>query len=267
MVEGQKEFYRQQLQKDNSKDFSEEFIRTTDLERKLIDEFKFEGIKLIFENQNSANYFLLGQFPEECPWSNLNSETIIGVIQRNFAPIEEKIPMLLEAMQARCKFIFTEKQGQTWKLHYFLDMTLYDNRNYFRIYTGALPNPAPNINENLRKYGWTIPQDLKKFYSIHDGFGEINNGYLLSSSEISVLAEIMNPICEKQNFELPKDYKFENLLEFFPDGAGNVQCFYRNNPNSAFTITVDWDHETWEISNESNFYDFIDERMSEIDEE
>lgn len=50
------------------------------------------------------------------------------------------------------------------------------------------------------------------------------------------------------------------MLSFF---GGNAQCFYKNNSN----LTVDWDHEIWEISNEVGFFEFINERMSEIDEE
>lgn len=77
----------------------------------------------------------------------------------------------------------------------------------------------------------------------------------------------MNSICEKNNYDYPEDYKFEDLLEFFPDGAGNVQCFYRENLDYQNAQTVDWDHEVWEISGKVGFYEFIDERISEIDEE
>jgi len=47
--------------------------------------------------------------------------------------------------------------------------------------------------------------------------------------------------------------------------AGNAQCFYRFNSNN--NLTVDWDHETWEVSNQMKFFEFINQRMSEIDEE
>ena len=74
----------------------------------------------------------------------------------------------------------------------------------------------------------------------------------------------MNPITKRQNVALT-DYKFDDLLEFFPDGAGNAQCFLR--VGTDIDATVDWDHETWEISEGMSFYDFVDERLSQIDEE
>lgn len=266
--EEQKEFFKLQLQRDSSKDFSSEFIRTTDMERKIINEHGFDGIKLVFETQNSENYFQLGEFPSNCPWAGFNNLDLIGCIEANFKAIENKIPNLLEAMKDRCRFIYVERKETDWKMHYFLDMTLFDGREYYRIYAGGKPNPNPQPNETLTKFGWTVPFDLAEFYAIYDGFGEIADAnFILSSQEISVMGEMMNQLCKDQGFPLPEEYNFNDLLEFFPDGAGNVQCFYRKNSDSENMLTVDWDHETWEISEESDFYDFIDERMSALDEE
>lgn len=266
--EQQKQAYKIQLQRDSNKNFESEFIRTTDLEQKLIGEHGFEGVKFLFESQNSVNYFQLGGFPIDCPWVNLNNKKLIEFIETDFASIAHKIPNLVEAIKERCRFIYAEKVETEWKLHYFLGMTLFDGREYFRIYTGGSPNSKPVLNESLKKFDWTIPRDLVEFYSIHDGFGEISNEiYVQSSAQISVMGEMMNPLCEEQNFDLPKEYDFNDLLEFFPDGAGNAQCFHRKNNDSFNAMTVDWDHETWEISGEAGFYEFIDERMSELDEE
>jgi hypothetical protein len=267
--EEQKQFYRQQLNKDSSKDFKSEFLRTTDLERKLVDEYGFEAVRFLFESQNHrATYFQLGEFPPDCPWINLNDKHLIDCIETVFAPVSHKISNLLESLKKRCRFVYAEKAGAAWKLHYFLDITLYDGREYFRIYTGGGPSRNAVPNESLKKFGWTIPRDLAEFYSIHDGFGEISNEiYVQNSAEISVMGEMMNPLCKEQNLLLPEEYSFNDLLEFFPDGGGNAQCFYRKNDDSFNALTVDWDHETWEISGEQDLYEFIDERMSELDEE
>lgn len=262
-----KEFYRQLLQRDSVKDFENEFVRTTNLETAIINEYGFEGIKLLFENRNSENYFMLGNFPTGCPWSALNDENHTQFIESNFKSIEHKIPNLIQSIQNRCKFIYVEKKEQTWNLHYFLDMKLYDGREYFRIYTGGSPNPTAAPNENLKLFDWVIPKDLEQFYSIYDGFGEFDGTFIQSSSDIRVMAEMMNPICKEQDFDFPEEYKFEDLLEFCPDGAGNAQCFYRKYSDGLDSQTVDWDHEIWEISDEINFFEFIDERMSAIDEE
>ena len=257
--------YRIELNRDSDKDFNEEFIRTTDLEYKLIDSYGFDAIKLIFEKQNSDKYSLLGYFPEDCPWFKLNNLTKTRFIDENFKLISSRIPTLLKSMKERCLFIYAEQVDSTWHLHYMFRMKLNDNRDYYRIYTGGAPLLNPDLNDNLIKYNWHLPKDLKDFYKIHCGFGEIYDAnFVMNNNDIRVMGEKMNPICEEQN-SFPEDYKFDNLLEFFPDGAGNAQCFYRYNSNN--NSTVDWDHETWEISNQMGFFEFINQRMSEIDEE
>ncbi len=253
-----------ELKRDLKKDFNIEFERTTNLENEVINKYGFEGIKLVFECRNSDNYYVLGNFPKDCPWISLNNQNISDFIGANFKPIKNKIPDIIKALKQRCKFIYAEKKTETWDLHYLLDMKLYDDREYYRVYTGGSPNQSPEPNKSLVAFNWVIPNDLKEFYSIHDGFGEIcNANFILNSKDIKVMGEMMNPICEEQNVKAD-GYSFNDLLEFFPDGGGNAQCFIRVNDDNNFT--VDWDHEIWEISGKSGFYNFINKRMSEIDE-
>lgn len=258
-----KEEFRSELKRDSEKEFNQEFVRTTNLENEIINKYGFDGIKLVFESRNSSNFHKQGELPKNCPWSNLNDKTITEFITENFKPISKKIPNLISSLKERCKFIFAEKKENTWYLHYLLDMKLYDDREYFKIYTGGAPLLNAEPNKNLKTFNWNVPNDLKKFYQVHNGFGEIYDAYfVMANDDIKVMAEMMNPICKEQNIQ-PEGYSFNDLLEFYPDGAGNAQCFYKNNGNS----TVDWDHEVWEISGEMGFFEFINERMSEIDEE
>ena len=265
MDETLKDSLRESLKRNSEKEFNSEWIRTTNLEREIVNRYGFDAIKLIFEYRNSKNYYLLGEFPEGCPWKVLNDHNLNSFIQANFELIQSKIPKLIASIQDRCEFIYTEQREDTWYLHYFLRMNLYDGRQYYRVYTGGSPNLSPKTNPNLNSFKWEIPKDLDEFYKIHDGFGEIYDAnFIMSAKDIRVLGEMMNPIAEKQEVE-PDGYTFNNLLEFFPDGTGNAQCFLmtKNGTNQ----TVDWDHETWEISEASNFYKFIDYRLSQIDEE
>lgn len=254
--------FRIELKSDSEKDFGTEFKRTTNLENEIVNQYGFDGIKLIYESRNSKNYYELGKFPKECPWYGLNDKSNEEFIDSNFKPIGNKIPKTISAIKNRCKYIYAEKKEDSWELHYFLNMKLYDNRDYFKILTGGAPLIKAIPNSNLQTYNWSIPPDLKEFYSVHNGFGELINEYILGNEEIKVMAEMMDPICKEQNV-FPKGYSFNELLEFYPDGTGNAQCFYKNGSN----ITVDWDHEIWEISWKVGFFEFIDERMSRIDEE
>jgi hypothetical protein len=254
---------RNEIKTGPGKDFNSEFIRTTNLENTIVNKYGFEGIKLVFESRNSSSYSLLGEFPKDCPWASLNDKSIKDFIDENFKPIFKKIPDLISSLKDRCKFIYVERKEDTWYLHYLLGMKLYDGRDYYKVYTGGAPLLNPEPNDNLKSYSWDVPTDLKTFYAIHNGFGEIYDAhFIMANDEIKIMAEMMNPICKEQNVQ-PEGYSFNDLLEFFPDGSGNAQCFYKNNSNS----TVDWDHEVWEISREVNFFEFINESMAEIDEE
>ncbi len=256
---------RAELKRVKGKPFEPEFIRTTDLERKIVDQYGFEGIQLIYESFNSGRYYNLGQIPEDCPWHSLNGLSIEEAIATNFAPLSDKLPTLIAAMQARCEFIYAEKTDSLWQLHYFLKRKLHDGRDYYIVYTGGPSLKTALPNANLRAFNWTIPQDLKEFYAIHDGFGEYLDAYFIVGSEdLEVMGEMMNPIAKEEG-TYPEGYKFDDLLPFFPDGSGNSQCFLRTAKGN--NTTVDWDHEIWEISEEVGFFEFIDERMSELDEE
>ncbi|MGB7345714.1 MAG: hypothetical protein WBD20_15975 [Pirellulaceae bacterium] len=250
--------YRNQLKRDPAKEFGPEFVRTTDLERQLVDKHGFDAIRLIFEGCNSANYFPLGDLPDDCPWAHLNALDVVSSIQAVFAPVAMELPNLMESLCGRCEHLYAEEKDAKWTLHYFLSMMLYDGRRYYQIYSGGSPNPNPQPNPCLAKYDWPIPSDLARLYAIHDGFGPI-----LDSQTITVMAEMMDKICKDQG-TYPEGYQYQDLLEFHPDGAGNAQCFYRHDDGYQ---TVDWDHEIWEISGPQDFFPYIDERLSELDEE
>ena len=251
--------YLDQLERDPTKDFGTEFVRVSNLERKLVDEYGFDAICLIFRNNNSDNYSALGNFPNECPWQYLNSTDVATFINTVFAPISSDIPNLINALKKRCSYIYAEKTDSEWLLHYFLDIALHDGRPYYRIYSGGAPNENPKPNSCLNEYDWSIPSDLKRLYAVHDGFGPI-----LGSDAIKVMSKTMDPICKEHNLALPQAYHFRDLLEFHPDGGGNGQFFYRTGTSLT---TVDWDHETWEISRHQGFLEYIDQRLSQLDEE
>lgn len=243
--------------------FNLDYIRTTNLEFEILNTYGFDGVRFLFETNNSANFYELGNFPEDCPWYGLNDENNTDFIETNFQSVSKELPKLLNELKNRCRFIYAEKKTNTWQLHYLLAVKLYDQRDYFTVYTGGEPIAKVIPNENLLTYHWDVPVKLRTFYTIHNGFGTLNDAnFIVPNSNLKVMATLMDTISEKQNARA-EGYQFKDLLEFFPDGSGNVQCFYKNDNDQ----TVDWDHETWEISAEIGFFEFIDYRMSQIDEE
>jgi hypothetical protein len=90
--------------------------------------------------------------------------------------------------------------------------------------------------------------------------GGWGGNHVLPSDELGTVARFLNP-----GEKVP--YNGADLLEFFPDGTGNAQCFQRRSTQDAHPLTVDWDHETRELSGESDFFEFVDEHLIRIEEE
>lgn len=247
-----------QLKRDPDKDFDTEFERTTDLERRLIDDYGFEGIRVLLEDPDRESLYPHGSFPGDCPWVHLNRLSKAEGVQSVFAPIAERLPSLMAVLDDRCEYLYAERRPDRWVLHYLLTMKLYDGRRYFNIYPGGPPNLQPEPNPRLTKYDWLIPDDLARLYRVHDGFGPI-----LGSDQLEVMAEAMDPICAELR-AYPEAYEYCDLLPFHHDDAGNNQAFYRG--DGAMT-TVDWDHEVWEISAGREFFEYVDATLSDLDEE
>ena len=239
-----------------------DYDRLFALENDIINHYGFEGVKLVRKSETRGQLYNLGEFPADCPWAHLNDKSIQEAIAVNFRSIDSKIPLLLTTLKTRGRFIYTEKFNNNWQLHYLLSMKLYTGNDHFIVYTGGVPNPNSQANDDLKSHNWNLPDALKTFYAIHDGFGGKYDHNVLANADLRVMASHMDKIC-KEIDRYPEAYSFKDLLEFFPDGAGNAECFHKNKGN----ITVDWDHETWELSPEIDFFEFIDERLSKVDEE
>lgn len=265
MTEQQKEEYIELLEIDPQKELQNELIRTSELENKLIREFGVDAAQIVLFNDSKVKLFPLGEFPEDCPWFDLNDKNTTGFIKTVFKPLKSKLPEMVETMKDRSLFIFAEQTQGRWTVNYVLDIELEDGRSYFRVYSGDAPCSTVEQNESLERYNWRVPDSLAEFYAVHDGFGDSDAHYILSSNDLRVLAEVMDPVCKEQDI-YPEDYKFSNLLEFCSDGEGNAQCFFRKSIKETDPVTVDWDHENWDLSYEMNFFEFIDECFSTVDE-
>lgn len=75
--------------------FKVDYIRTTKLEFEILNTYGFDGVKLLFETNNSANFYELGNFPEDCPWYGLNDENKTDFIETNFQSVSKELPKLL----------------------------------------------------------------------------------------------------------------------------------------------------------------------------
>ena len=172
----------------------------------------------------------------------------------------------MTAFEENCTHLLAERRELDWCLHYSVRGNLHSGVFHFWHFIGGPPRSVPEKNPVLKKFAWDIPDDLLAFYSVHDGFectGRVR-ARVLSSSEITVMADYMNPIAEEIG-QSPEGYCFEDLLEFCPDGGGNAQCFRREGHRDL--STVDWEHESWELDNSQPFFEFVDQQLSNLYEE
>ena len=82
---------------------------------------------------------------------------------------------------------------------------------------------------------------------------------LVRDEALSPLA-LMRPIAEEpvKKVNIRSDgYRFDDLLTFFEDGAGNGENFLRLGPGEPPVGTVDWDHETREVGSVRDFREFL----------
>ena len=149
---------------------------------------------------------------------------------------------------------------------YLIYQLRHDDQKAGRFFIGGAPQNQPQLTSELRSKNWIIPNDLVTFYKIHNGFGLLwpfdmfwNSDCVLPDHKLWSLSKVLSSVSG-----VDVDYNTKDLLEFFPDGSGNGQYFYRSEIGKDVDLTVDWDHETRELSKEQVFWQFLDDRLSNL---
>jgi hypothetical protein len=212
--------------------------------------------------------YSLDEPPEECPWQFAQPTEVSQIIGALFSPLEKNLPRTIAMLKERCVAMFAVQEDNWWYLLYVIRIELNDGKIGFTIFRGGEPINNPQLREEVRALGWDTPPELVELYRVHNGFGtkDFPNSFwncVLSDNKLTVLSEYFShpPNYLQGTF----DYDLNDLLEFFPDGAGNGQFFYRKKGEPM--LSVDWDHETRELSKPEEFWGFIDRMLSSVDED
>jgi hypothetical protein len=253
LEESLRERYSRALERDKSKTFDDEFERTTNLERQILDEHGENGARFLLER---AGY--VPSTDTTCPW-RIEGLSAVASVRHVLGPLRNKLPEFLAELEQRVRWVLPARQGHEWVLTYFCHRALHDGRAYYEIMFGGPPNKTPRLSDRATSLGWVVPRSVSQVYAIHDGLVSTDGGILASSALVD-LGQIMDPIAAEQRFR-PSGYTFQDLLEFLPDGAGNCQAFHRRRKDDPDPPTVDWDHETREIADEVEFFAFSDEAL------
>ncbi|MCB0036523.1 MAG: hypothetical protein KDE51_20970 [Anaerolineales bacterium] len=188
------------------------------------------------------------------PWLQVQAPSVSEFIGRWWAPIQHHLPQTVSRLQAQCDTILAvEADGEPWALVYVLSLL---PTNDYGFLFGYAPTTNPQLRFEVTQQGWLTPSGLADFYQVHNGIGEPLIPLVNGARELTLLSEHF-PANERPFL----DYEPTELLEFAPDGGGNGQYFYKRLADGR---TVDWDHETRELSDEMPFWAFVDQRLSQL---
>lgn len=159
-----------------------EYSKATSLAWEMVQKFGFEGVKAVLATQyykgEEYQFYTLEEAPDDCPWKPLQGISEANYTQHIFTPLKDELEEFITALSQRVQYIFPMYYEQCWYLLYFiyypprLSKTSLPLEEKIDIWVGGAPNPTPHINE--RHNEWNIPDELYKFYQIHDGFGQLD---------------------------------------------------------------------------------------------
>jgi len=203
-----------------------------------------------------------------CPWDLPPGIEPAAVVDQVFGPLADRLPMTFDVLREECHLVLALRQARRWRLLYVLPYTQHNGLNYWQFVGGGPPLANPRLSKPVRDFGWQTPRPLRELYAVHDGFGHGHYDNPFGWSQIMVPCSQLNLLSEcVDTLGNGADYDGRDLLEFFPDGAGNGQYFHRRTPEDDEPPTCDWDHETWQLSGPTDFFEFLDEELIRLVEE
>lgn len=208
----------------------------------------------------------VSQLPSSCPWQFDPTLEIDQIIELIFQPIKSNLPQTVQTIRERCQSIFALLYQDKWYLLYVVKIVLRDDSFSFKILGGGQPTTSPQLRKEVIELGWTVPNELRLFYQVHNGLGDFSLPWQIAVWDTVLPDWQLRVLGEHSDKEAVTEYDPNDLLEFFPDGGGNGQYFYRAGDSMGDLWTVDWDHETTEISKPERFWDFVDRELSKVDE-
>lgn len=214
-------------------------------------------------NNRSLDIMHYSEVPESCPWYDLHLLPQDEAIRK----VWEKFPIaFVDSLEKYNLELFAIFEAEKWYLAYAYQVKDYAGNTYYEFLGGREPNPDAKLPEDLVKAGWKMPEDLKNLYAVHANFGNLQSALRDDNSHCIAAAEQLKTsltFLEEHVEEWEADYSFFDLLPFWEDGAGNCQNFFKTEPIDNSYATVDWDHETKEVSGYSMLAEFIDRHMGE----
>lgn len=254
-------------------DFSEQLRGLYKTQTDLVEKYGRDGLMLLIDyetrvyvdadTKRSLEIMHYQDVPTNCPWYDLHELQIPDFIQK----VWEAFPIpFVEILKEYTKDLFVIFEDQRWYLAYAYQAKDYDDNTYYQFLCGCQPQPNAKLPKALLDAGWKMPKDLQELYSVHSIFGDLRSALRNDITDCIPNAgslETSLTFLEEYVEQWEVDYTFFDLLPFCEDGAGNSQNFYKAEPEGDSYLTVDWDHETKEISGASTLAEFIEHQFAE----
>nr|WP_294860794.1 hypothetical protein [uncultured Fluviicola sp.] len=254
-------------------DFSEQLCGLYKTQTDLVKKYGRDGLMLLIdcetrvyvdsETKRSLEIMHYHAIPKDCPWHELRELQISDFIQKVWAafPIS-----FVEVLKEYTKDLFVIFEDKKWYMVYAYQGKDYNNNSYYDFLGGCQPEQNAGLPKALLDTGWKMPKDLQELYSVHSIFGDLKSVLKNAITDCIPNASSLETsltFLEEYVVAWEVDYTFFDLLPFCEDGAGNSQNFYKAEPTENSYATVDWDHETKEISGASTLAEFMEHQFAE----
>jgi hypothetical protein len=264
--------YLRALAQASGESFDAYWARSSALRHKLVQDLGVAGVEIWLRHDKIDHdaVYPLAAVPAGlgCPWSCAPDASTAVTVARILAPLAQHLPSALKRLRRHTRHLVALRRATEWFVLYVVPFTLHDGRPYFRLLVGGPPLPDAQRASVERTLGWRIPEPLRAFYAVHDGFGEIGailgslpRTGLVRAQDLARLDHILD------DFGEPLPYDPADLLEFYPDGMGNGLSFHRRSRTDPDPPVVDRDHETGELVECKSFFTSLDKTLVRLDEE
>ena len=231
----------------------------------LIESYLQEEVKFFLRSEQE-----LTEYREDLPviWQevlipSLPMEEMITHLWHEGREYLQDVIAILQAHTLEIALIVSQSSSVPLGLYYIYKIATRD-RTFWHGWLAGPPANQQDFAAFEQRFGKELPSSYKTFSQIHNGF--LSDG---------LTGYGMNPVDEwlplSRTFDLSDgerqamDYDPDLLVEFCPDGLGNGQYYdYRKPILDDDYMTVDWDHETRQISKPEPFFSFIPKSVAKV---
>lgn len=246
--------------------------QATHLAWDMIQVYGFDGVKVLLATQydKSENsdeeyqIYSLNEVPSDCPWKPSLGTNVVKYAQNIFSPLESELKLFITEICQYVKWIFPIYSDTGWHLCYLLYLperigkfnTLAKEK--LVVLVGGMPNINPKASGMPKD--WNIPDELKKLYKVHDGFGQLGvsslwgQRYFLPSTHLELWTESVNYM---PKFDAVIPYPSNKLFEIYLQDNYYLQL-YHDASQPQDNTTFGWCIKEQEVcSSNVSFFDFL----------